>query len=102
MERCGRRSGSSGGIGPVYEVVDGGGGRGTPIQFFFHFHAVSDKNYAKQWTALVLRCFYVVTVKCTLHLDVTMMSSYVVALLDLGFYTSRGKSATEPRTPMIG
>ena len=32
-----------------------------------------------QWTSLILRCFYVATIKCTFH---TMLSSYVVALLD--------------------
>ena len=39
----GRGGGSSEGISPACEVADeGGGGRGTPIQFFFYFHAVLD------------------------------------------------------------
>ena len=35
-----------------------------------------------QWTSLILRCSYVVTIKCTLHFDVTILSSHVVTLLD--------------------
>ena len=52
-------------------------------------------------TSLILRCSYVVTIKCTLHFDVTMMSSYEMAHLDFViFYTSRGLNAAESRTPI--
>ena len=44
MGRCGRGSGSSGGIGPVYKVVDeGGGGEKRPSNFFFIFMQLPTK-----------------------------------------------------------
>ena len=36
----------------------------------------------EEWASLILRCFYVITIKCKRHLDVTMLSSYEVVLLD--------------------
>ena len=42
------------------------------------------------WTSLILRCFYVVTIKCKRHLDVTMLSSYEVAPTDfVNFHLGR-------------
>ena len=54
---------------------------------YWHLLVVTESGwYVSYWNAVlsaigvILWCFYVITIKCTLHFDVTIMSSYAVAL----------------------